>query len=177
MTWDWAIDTFRALIVAAITWVVIHLRKKTLPFLKTLRKFTKLVELTDQLQAELAIVKSQRTAMNDILSDPFFILNEELELEYANAAYAKMGGMSDPRDLYGHGYMRLIPDEDKPKIERLNDRLRDHPHTFEGKVRFQNVTTGEIVIAECRTALFYDSNKKILGSVGRLYIIGRETPK
>ena len=177
MTWDWAIDTFKGLIVAGVTWTVIYLRKQAKPLIKSLRKFSKLVELTDELKSKIAVLESKQVAAWDILKDPLYTVNIKGEVDYANTSWAKMGGLSDPRDGFGFGYMQMIPDEDKDRVEKLAERITEHPSPFEGIIRFYNKQTGKIIITECRTALVYDLEKKVIGTIGRLYIISEEPPK
>ena len=177
MTWDWAIDTFKGLIVAGSTWTVIYLRKQAKPLLKTLKKFSKLVETTDELKAKLAVIDSKQVGMWDIIKDPLYTINEKGEVDYANTAWAKMGGLSDVRDGFGFGYMQMIPDEDKDRVEEIAERIIAHPSPFEGIIRFQNKQTGDIITTECRTALIYNIDKKVIGTIGRLYIIPEKPQK
>lgn len=177
MAWDWAIDTFKGLIVAGVTWTVIYLKKQAKPLLKSLKKFSKLVDTTDEIKSKVAILESKQVAMWDVIKDPLYTVNDKGEVDYANNAWARMGGLSDPRDGFGFGYMQMIPDEDKDKIEKLSERITEHPSPFEGIVRFQNRQTGKIITTECRTALIYDIDKKVIATIGRLYIISEENPK
>lgn len=171
MTWDWAIDTFKGLIVAAITWVVIHLRKQAKPLIKSLKKLSKIIETTEELRNRVAVLESEKQALYDIIKDPLFVLKPNGEVKYANNAYAKEFGFHDPRDAYGFGYMAIIPDEDREKIERQSEQSTEHPSPFEGQIRFKHRQTGAIIITECRTALFFDTDNKLIGTLGRLYII------
>lgn len=177
MKWEWAIDTFKVLLVSAITWVVIYLRKQAKPLLKSIKKLSKIIETVDELKNKAAILESKQEGMYDIIREPLFILNEKAEMIYANNAYAKTFGLHDPRDAYGMSWMDLIPEANRVRISQLTELKIAHPSSYDDDVEFEHKITGYIITAQCRTALIFDDDKKFKGTIGRLYVISEKAPK
>lgn len=176
MKLDWAIDTFRALISGGVIWIVIYLRKKTIPFYKGAKKFIQLIDLTGKHHEYISLNNSYRKAMWDVLRDPIFTTNNKGEVTYVNPAYAKVMGLNDPRDVFGFNYMALIPKEDKPTIVEESKRLVEHPGTFEGVIKFIHQQSGALITTECRTAPIYNDKGEWQGNLGRLYVLSIKNP-
>lgn len=171
MSWDWAIDSFKAGILVLLTWGTNYLRKKALPFLKEFRRFLKLTEIVDRIDNEVGVLKSKQMASLHTDVHPIFIMNNEGEMIYANPAWCDMTGFTNVKDAYGKGYLKAIPPEDIEMIEKQNERLVEHPSSYEGEIRFRHIKTKEIINTICRSELVHGRNEVLVETVGRLFIL------
>lgn len=171
MKWEWAADTFKALIVIAATWLANYFRKKTIPFITAVGRIIKVSDRVDLLELELSIIGNRQMAVIHADPNPVFIVNEKTDLVYANPAWVAMTGFSDAKDAYGKGYLKAIPPEDREMVEKDGERFAEHPSSYEGEVTFRNIKTKLIIKTLCRSELVHDKDGKLVQTIGRLQII------
>jgi PAS domain S-box-containing protein len=171
MKWEWAADTFKALILVAATWAANYARKKFIPFLKAIKRIVKVSDRVDALEVEVSIIESRLRAALHTDPNPAFIVDAKTDLIYANPAWGEMTGFSNIQDAYGKGYLKAIPPEDRDSIERDGERFAEHPSSYEGDVRFRHIKTKQIISTIVRSELVYDKNGELIQTIGRIKIL------
>lgn len=169
MAWDWAIDTFKTLIGAAIIYVANWLREKFKPTLKHLKRINEVSDRVDVMESDLLVMKSRQMALIDVDHRPIFIMNSKNEVVKVNSAWLEMTGMKTEKEALGFGYLQAIPEEDREMIQERSDFFLEHPSPYSGEVRFKNVHTKEIIIAYCRSE-FFNKDQKLYETIGMLHI-------
>lgn len=168
MAWDWE-DTGKGLASVFIIWVVNYLRKRSKPLFEAAKRIANYGKITKQLELDLAVERSKLAALLDISPNPYYIINEEGEMTYANQAWVEKIGFKDDSEAYGLGYLRGVHPEDRADVSSQRKLLAKSPSSYNGIVRFRNLRTHEDIIMTCVSRVFKDNNGKVIGTIGTLY--------
>lgn len=171
-------SVLRLALIGAVGWIANYIRPKIVPWMKERLRTWKNTERIDALEAEIKVIRvrlhiaeSKQMAALHTAPDPIFIMNPGGELVYANPAWGLMTGFTNIEDAYGKGYMQAIPPHDRDEIEKQNERLVEHPGSFEGEIRFRHLRTKDIINTICRSEPVHDDKEKVIETIGRLYIV------
>lgn len=170
MKWDWAVDTFKALLAAAAMWIANWLRKNAIPYMKELQRYKTLLDRVERLEIELSIEKSKGMAGLYVDPAPVFITNMKGEVIFVNPAWLEMTGLPSEKDAIGFGFMKVIPQEDREALEYQAELLMQHPGTWVGTVRFKHWKSKQIINTTCVTEVVHDRDGRFIETVGKLKI-------
>lgn len=168
MAWDWE-DTGKGLASVFIIWLVNYLRKRSKPLFEAAKRIANYGKITKQLELDLAIEKSKLAALLDISQHPFYIINEEGEMIYANQSWVDKIGFRDENEAYGLGYLRGVHPEDRMEVSNQRKMLAKSTSSYNGLVRFRNLKTNEDIIMTCVSRIYKDNAGKVVGTIGTLY--------
>ena len=157
------------------TWLV----KKFKPFTKWASVMYKLSERTDILEKKekknevrVDVLENFIKATLDLDSDATYLTDESGEVTYVNTEWLNITGLPNAESAYGFGYMSVIPEEDKQRIQHEHDLFQKHPNTrYNGTVRFQHYETKIITEYNCKSIPVFDYENNIKKTIGRIYVI------
>jgi PAS domain S-box-containing protein len=123
-------------------------------------------DLTELISYNQAIISEKQRSMMYIDSNPIYIADKEGNWNFVNASLLEMLGYHDPKDIYGIGWMKAIPDEDIDKVEKEYIRDKSNQSPSFGQMRFKD-GKGNLVLVNRRTTLIYVNNKleEIMGTL------------
>lgn len=176
----WIQDGVKAGIISVITAFVIYLWKKAKPISREIIRIIKCPDLVEKLEKEVAVLKKEVSVLRSkqmagFHTDPVptFICNTKGELIYANPAWVKLTGYSNPENAYGFRFFDVIYHEDLLRIQKISEELIGHPAPYEGLVRLVNKITKEVIQTFCTSELIYsdEQHKELIETIGRLQIL------
>ena len=198
MEWDWKESAFTALkwVGAGLTtWGAMYVKGRVKPIAGNIKKFINLHNTVEELRKsiesgeterqllsaklsslrieydkDLQIVKEKELAAFGISTTPVFKVDSNGDLFYVNGAWLDMVGSNNADEMYGRGYLRVIPQEDIPSMNAQTDWMIKHPTSFNGKIRYKHLHTDQIINTYCRTNII-EHEGKVVEIIGRLEIL------
>jgi len=168
---DLAVDILKLAITGICIWIGNYIRKNAIPITKQLVVIYKIVTRVDTLESQMFIHANRHEAWMDVSVSPIFIMDNKGNMIYANAAWGELTGFDNIEDAYAMGWVEAIQEEHMERIERINERLVEHPSSWDGEVPMKNKKTNARFIVRCRTQLLKDKSGNITGALGRLNVI------
>jgi PAS domain S-box-containing protein len=181
---DKIIIGFKGAVAIVIGWVGKESVKKIKPAYKSLKNFIKHDDRMNQLQAVDTDLKNkldalmERVEVNEnrfkarlvISKDPYFVIDKDGMLEYANPAWLNLTGLT-MEQAQGTGWIDAVPTEEEVKrLQRISERLQKHSGDWDGNTYIQNVITKEIYKVYVRTAVIKDYREQKKETIGMLEI-------
>lgn len=168
---EWSAEIWKECLAVGIGGLVVYFKKDILPFFKKLYGKT-LRNKIDELEIRMDISENLFYALLEIDDRAIFVNDENAEVAYVNPAWLTLTGMPNLESAKGHGYMSVIPKEDRDLIEQMYQSHQRHPTTrFDGNIRFQKYKTTIITEYYCRSLPITDYKNHVKKTIGRIYII------
>ena len=168
---EWSSEIWKECVAVGIGGLVVYFKKDILPFLK--KMYGKTVRnKVDELAVRMDVSENLFYALLEIDDRAIFVNDDKGELIYVNTSWLNITGMPNVDSAKGHGYMAIIPAEDKEAMQRLQETYQKHPTTrFDGNIRFKKYKTNVITEYYCKSLPITDYKNIVKKTIGRIYII------
>lgn len=168
---EWSSEIWKECIAVGIGGLVVYFKKDIAPFFKKIYGKTLRNKIND-LSIRMDISENLFYALLEIDDRAIFVNDEKGELTYVNPSWLNITGMPNIESAKGHGYMSVIPKDDKVAVEQLHQLHQDHPTTrYDGTIRFQKYKTNIITEYYCKSFPITDYTNHVKKTIGRIYII------
>lgn len=128
-------------------------------------------EMVDTLLFNQELTKATLRASLYVCPDPIYIVDKDGRLTFVNAAYTRMVECTNPQELMGWGWLRVISEKNKNEMLEVVKMLKENPTPYSGKVTFKNWSTGADINTYCRSTVILDKDGKLVEMIGALEII------
>ena len=171
MNLDYASDTFKGLLLLASGWLAKKFYNTIVPTFKAIGEILKIVDRVDALENKVSGIDARSLALMKTDPNPVFVTDTKGGLSYANMSWLAAMGYSDLEHAKGMNWLQAIPEEHRPRMEKLSEQQLVHRSSYEGTIPFQNIKTLVKFKAICRSEPLFDEDKIWLGTIGRLLIL------
>ena len=180
MDWKWQEKGLDALYIGSLTLLGSFLVKKIKSAWNGVEKITALGARVDKLEKELviskrelAVSKSKKMVILQIISEPILIMDTNADVIFANPAFVAASGFANIEDSFSRGYVDAIHEKDKKRIEQGFERLVKHPLSWGTDVKMVKIgdKEAEIINTHWRCDWVHDDEENLIEIIIRISIL------
>lgn len=115
-------------------------------------------------------ITGRQLALYNSSPTPMFITGPTGGVNFVNSAWLKMVGKTIKEEVYGLGWINVIPPEDRQQMLAVNESMKKDAQSTSGEVRFLHATNNKIITCDYWTETSNDEKGNLLETIGYLSI-------